>query len=382
MLPSRPAGSASAASAAATPCLNQELADTAQRSRLGGPFYVIGWTVSCLASPAAIQRPLLSIGIGLLFLVGMGLRLRIDGAPLADARAAQARIDRVWWIVGATTTLWGAACAWLLLAAADPEGRLVVLVCTIAFATAIAQSFSMRQGRGLLLLGSLYLPVLGALLLSGAAATATAAIGIYLGYLLLLLRRSHREYRQRLDLEDDLRRQRDLFERQSQRDGLTGLANRRHFGDALERLVRTAPTRNDAFALLILDLDHFKAINDRHGHALGDACLREFAERLQRAFSEPDALVARLGGEEFAVLLEATDEDAACTRGEAFRASIAGSPLVLPELAIGITVSIGVGAFGPRHHGDGDTFFNAVDQALYRAKAAGRNAVRRAQASG
>jgi PleD family two-component response regulator len=82
------------------------------------------------------------------------------------------------------------------------------------------------------------------------------------------------------------------------------------------------------------------------------------------------------------VLLEATDEDAACARGEAFRASIAGSPLVLPDLAIGISVSIGVGAFGPRHDGDGDTFFNAVDQALYRAKAAGRNAVRRAQAPG
>jgi diguanylate cyclase (GGDEF)-like protein len=239
----------------------------------------------------------------------------------------------------------------------------------------------MRPGRPRLLLTLLYVPVLAALVLASGASTAAAAIGIYLAYLLLLLRRSHREYQERLDLDDDLRRQRDLFELQSRRDGLTGLANRRHFAAALDALVEGARHHADPFALLILDLDHFKAINDRHGHIIGDACLRGFAERLQLAFDNPSELVARLGGEEFAVLIPNLDEDAAAERGEAFRQQMAGSPLLLPDLAIGLTVSIGVGAFGPRHPGDSDAFFSAVDQALYRAKAGGRNAVCRVAAA-
>jgi diguanylate cyclase (GGDEF)-like protein len=362
---------------AASPRLNQELADTVRRARLGGPFYVFGWISVCLASSAAQARSWLALAIGVVFVLGMLARYRIAPRAVAEAATAQRRIDRVWRVVGATTAVWGGACAWLLTADADEGTRLVALVCTVAFATAIAHSFCMRQHRALMLLGLIYLPVLAALLFGGAPVVAAAAIGIYGGYLLLLLRRSHGEYRQRLDLEDDLRLQRDRFEQQSQRDGLTGLANRRNFSTALERLARRSATRAEPFALLLLDLDYFKSINDRHGHAVGDACLREFAERLQRAFATPQDFVARLGGEEFAVLIEDADEDAAAERGERFRALIAGTPLVLPELAIGITVSVGAGAFGPRREDDGERFFAEVDQALYRAKAAGRNALRR-----
>ena len=360
---------------AASPRLNQELADTARRSRLGGPFYVLGWFCVCLAAATPSARSIPAVVVGALFLLGAFARFRISPRPVVDAATARRRIDRAWWVVGATTALWGGACAWMLRADSGEGVRLVALVCTVAFATAIAHSFCMRKRRALLLLSLLYLPPLAMLLLTRAPAVAAAAIGIYLCYLLLLLRRSHAEYRQRLDLEDDLRRQRDLFEWQSQRDGLTGLANRRQFSTALERLARSI--RAEPFALLLFDLDHFKSINDRHGHAAGDACLREFAERLQQAFAGPQELVARLGGEEFAVLIENADEESAAERGEAFRARIAGQPLVLPELAIGITVSVGVGAFGPRRVEDPDRFFVAVDQALYRAKAAGRNTLQR-----
>lgn len=366
---------------AASPRLLQELSDTQQRARLGGPFYVLGWLVAWLASPALQARPVAAASVGALFLLGTVLRFYSSPAPAIARVEAERRIARAWWLVGATTVLWGASAAWVLQQGPEPDAQLVLLICTVAYATAIAQSFCMRLPRALLVLALLYAPVLAALLLGGHARIGAAAIGIYLVYLLLLLRRSHAEYRQRLDLEDDLRQQRDLFEQQSRRDGLTGLANRRRFESTLATLVHEAPNRLLPFALLIFDLDHFKAINDRHGHAVGDACLREFAERLQRAFAGPQELVARLGGEEFAVLVEDVDEDAAAARGEAFRQQIAGTPLVLPEFAVGITVSIGVGAFGPRHATDGEGFFTEVDQALYRAKADGRNALRRVGAA-
>jgi diguanylate cyclase len=365
---------------AAPPRLLQELADSLQRSRLGGPFYVLGWLVTWLASPAVQARPAWAAAIGALFVFGTVLRLRTKAREVTQRSEAERRIARVWWLVGATTALWGAAAAGVLQQGPEPDAQLVVLVCTVAYATAIAQGFCMRLGRALVVLALLYLPVLAALWLGGHARLGATAMAIYLFYVLLLLRRSQTEYRQRLDLEDDLRRQRDLFQQQSRRDGLTGLANRRRFESALAALVQEAPNRPLPFALLVFDLDHFKAINDRHGHAVGDACLREFAERLQRAFAGTQELVARLGGEEFAVLIEDTDEDAAAARGEAFRQLIAGTPLVLPEIAIGITVSIGVGAFGPRHDTDGEVFFSEVDQARYRAKADGRNALRRMRA--
>ena len=368
-------------SEAASPRALQELAETVQRSRLGGPFYVLAWILAGLAADLHHTRLWVYIA-GIVIFAGMGMaRLGIRSlAAGASVSAVRRALNRIWGIVLVNSALWGVAVTGLLLTSQQDGSRLVSTVCSFAFATAVAHTFCMQQNRALLSIALFYLPTLGACIASGAG-TEFVGIGVVYGiYVVSVLRRSYHEYVQRLDLEDELRDQRDLFEQQSQRDGLTGLANRRRFSVLLEELVRVAIGRAQPFALMMLDLDHFKSINDRHGHSVGDACLREFSARLQRAFNGKNELVARLGGEEFAVLIDGTDEDEAAERGEAFRQHIAGSPLALPELAIGITVSIGIGAFGPRHHADGDAFFNAVDQALYHAKATGRNAVCRVAA--
>lgn len=132
-------------------------------------------------------------------------------------------------------------------------------------------------------------------------------------------------------------------------------------------------------ALLILDLDHFKTINDRYGHAAGDACLRTFAEQLQQAFPAQTELVARLGGEEFGVLLRDASLDEAIRRAEAFRRRFAEHALPLGDGIFHSSVSIGVAEFDPRRDARGDTLYHSADAALYRAKAAGRNAVRAAE---
>jgi diguanylate cyclase (GGDEF)-like protein len=153
-------------------------------------------------------------------------------------------------------------------------------------------------------------------------------------------------------------------------DPLTGLANRRHFDEVLASEMSRAERHQGTLSLAIIDLDHFKAFNDRHGHPAGDAALRAVASLLRTRVRGHDT-VARLGGEEFAVLMVGACREAACHTAERIREAVGGHASGGP---LHVTVSIGV-ATAP---GDGSTpaeLVREADRALYRAKAAGRNAI-------
>jgi diguanylate cyclase (GGDEF)-like protein len=149
-------------------------------------------------------------------------------------------------------------------------------------------------------------------------------------------------------------------------DGLTGVANRRTFD---QRLVELAgPGHTFGAALLLVDIDHFKAVNDTHGHQAGDQVLQSVAEALARV-TPPGATVARFGGEEFAILLPVGDLAAAAALGETARASVAAGSGPVP-----VTVSVGVDA-QPAGQVDAAALVAASDAGLYRAKQTGRNRV-------
>ena len=157
----------------------------------------------------------------------------------------------------------------------------------------------------------------------------------------------------------------------AQVDGLTGLPNRSMFYDRLEQALLRAHRSGRPFALLFLDIDHFKDVNDRFGHAGGDALLRKVAERLRRSVRSADT-VARLAGDEFTVILEDLQAVEDADRVAATMLRIARTPLQLEGRELQVTVSIGIALYEGGELGTAE-LLNRADAALYAVKRAGRN---------
>jgi diguanylate cyclase (GGDEF)-like protein len=164
------------------------------------------------------------------------------------------------------------------------------------------------------------------------------------------------------------------LEGQSIRDGLTGLFNRHFMEIALERELHRAGREGTSLAVLMLDVDHFKKLNDTFGHEAGDAVLREVAECFRQSLREED-IICRYGGEEFVVIMPDTMEEAALRRAEMIRSAVAGLRTHFRGELIGMTtVSVGVAMY-PTSDREGRNLIQLADGALYRAKRAGRNMV-------
>jgi diguanylate cyclase (GGDEF)-like protein len=179
-----------------------------------------------------------------------------------------------------------------------------------------------------------------------------------------------RQQMELLEAQEALRRANAALAELAETDGLTGLSNRRRF---VSRLADAA-ARAEPLALMVIDVDHFKTINDRFGHLVGDACLKAIAEVIAAQVSSASALVSRIGGEEFGVLFGDTSIEAAKEVATTIRRALRRVPwrLLHDELA-GVTVSIGLCAGeGPL---DGTGLYASADNALYAAKRNGRDRI-------
>lgn len=185
-----------------------------------------------------------------------------------------------------------------------------------------------------------------------------------------------REITERVESERRLAEAHELIQQQAERDSLTQLANRRCFDAMLEKEWRRGRRTGNPIALLMVDIDHFKRVNDTYGHRAGDQCLQTLAEILRKTARRPSDLAARYGGEEFGILLpdvSLTDAtvmaDMLCmhVREQLFEAGIGR--------ALELTVSVGVAALVPSRNTRADLLVESADLALYAAKEAGRNCV-------
>jgi two-component system, cell cycle response regulator len=164
----------------------------------------------------------------------------------------------------------------------------------------------------------------------------------------------------------------DTFQQAALTDALTGMQNRRYFDDALREYLEAFGRIRKPVGLMILDLDHFKQINDTHGHDVGDQVLREVSDCL-RGLTRYHDVVARLGGEEFAIVVPNMTTEQLTTFAERLRKAIAGLVIPSGKIRLKVTASFGIAMWNGRE--SAEEFFRRADSRLYAAKSQGRNRV-------
>jgi diguanylate cyclase (GGDEF)-like protein len=172
---------------------------------------------------------------------------------------------------------------------------------------------------------------------------------------------------------EELLRAKEQLEILATTDGLTGVYNHRCFMDQIQETFKIAKDQAAPISLLLIDIDHFKAFNDNHGHMTGDHVLRSIAQRLKSS-CKGKGIVARYGGEEFAIILDGTDSRRAERLATTIRKTVESHRVTNGSESLKVTISIGVG-FEKEGVESVDHLISAADKALYRAKAAGRNRV-------
>ena len=187
-----------------------------------------------------------------------------------------------------------------------------------------------------------------------------------------LIRRQVREQAKLRVMTQSLSARSETLEHAALTDGLTGMQNRRYFDDALKEYIEEFRRVGKPVGLMILDLDHFKQVNDTHGHDVGDEVLRAVAKCLKDMTRYHD-VVARLGGEEFAVVAPNMDAELLARFAERIRNAVVGMSIMSGNVRVRITTSVGLAVWNRKE--TAEEFYRRADRQLYEAKRQGRNRV-------
>jgi len=274
-----------------------------------------------------------------------------------------------------TALAWGVGSAIFLLYSDERTIHLLMIICTVGFCAGGVISFMPVLYLAVSYNFLMLVPAIAAVFIGGDAPSLGIAMILYSIYLVLISLRGNHEYWNALENEYLLEEKTRELEITSRTDVLTGLYNRRYFDELFEREWGLCSRRKSPLTLLICDIDHFKKVNDTHGHPAGDEYLKLISRLIQQVFQRETDLVARYGGEEFVVLLP--DRDAEHTRELAQRLGkkIETAVLEYNKEKIQTTISQGVTSCIPAPDMDRDVLLTRADNAMYEAKNAGRNKI-------
>lgn len=357
----------------------QALLDLTNRAKGGIAIYFLAWLLITLPFNYPSQHAVffyVNTGVfGLLFISRVSHIIAFKkGLPLSVAASTN-------WLVVSILIAglhWGLVTAWSLYddSLADIRFFLVIVMATLAIAgtTALSISSVVRNYYPMFVLLPL---IIGALYSGGTQNLVLAAMGaLSLVYVFFTARTSHQDYwlaitNQALALEHAAR-----MEELSITDQLTGLKNRAYFDQRYSEEWKRNDRQKTPVSMLMLDLDHFKQLNDTYGHAFGDHCLRKVGDVLRDEIKREIDIVARYGGEEFVVLLPDSGASVAQMIAERLRLAIADLELLQDGNASKVTCSIGGATAIPDYRANREELLKLADQALYQAKQDGRNCYR------
>ena len=356
--------------------LRRAARDLYSRALRGGVYYAAASLVFLLTIPDPRGLPL-AVWLAPLAYAGLALLRYLNKVPENSIDPGDYRRWRLrhWLVIDAGCVLWSLhMLAAGLLAQPYSITLTMSLLCCFAYSSAICQTFAMDRRAAYLALTLLILaPTLAFALVFHEGLPVAIGIAVQGSYCFIMLDRASKDYELQLNNEHALLLSRAETERLVRTDVLTGLANRRDYEKRFEQAWHMAARQGGDLALLVIDLDFFKQLNDTYGHAAGDACLRHFAQILAQQFRRAGDLCARIGGEEFAVILSGASAFEAAKLGRDFSDTLIKSPCTYRDQQITITASIGAGAADWETDPDPVATFARIDQACYEAKKQGRS---------
>jgi diguanylate cyclase (GGDEF)-like protein len=355
-----------------------------RRTKRGVFLHLPLWLTMSICAGLPASEPWLFYGNAAIFalvtVLRVALTLRAD-ALVARHRKAAARVMRV--LVFAPCLQWS-----VLATAANFAGPVHVLMLALQFTTvglATAGTVVLAIDRFV----RIWYPIVAVMPLGLAVLVAQPGpMGLMLFlmdismilYVSAATRAVHDDYWASLDNRSMLEKRAETLETLSHTDLLTQIPNRLHFEYRLEQAWAAATRERQPLSVLLVDLDHFKTINDTHGHAIGDDCLKAAARALTFGMLRESDLVARWGGEEFIVLLPDTDRETAHSVAERLLGSVGSTRIPCQGGYIGLACSIGVATRYPHGKRNPSSLVKEADRALYEAKNQGRNRVVQAAA--
>ena len=350
------------------------IADLHKRSNLGFVFYIAVPFSIFLTSGYFQRHPAFSFWSLGVFTAVCLTRLGWQISRRNRGTTSRLRDYRIFFLgVTATAVTWGIISAIALTQLNEPEMHLLMAICTAGFCSGGVIAFIPDRILSILYNLLMLIPVVSFLFVQGTYVGLGVAIALYSMYLVLITLRGNNEYWTALENEHLLEEQTEELHRQSRTDPLTGLINRRHFDELFHLALGICSRQDSSVMLIMIDIDHFKSINDTWGHLAGDEYLQMISSLLLKIFRRETDIIARLGGEEFVVVLIDKEPANAIALAESFRHAVERSALRFKENEIRSTVSMGLSSCRPSQGIPLAALLEDADHSLYAAKKGGRN---------